>query len=80
MLLFYRKYGNPKNKPIVVLHGVLGLSDDGLSGTAETMTFNVSGEYNPGDPIEVKLAEDGESGILLTLGTGEEYHLVPVAE
>lgn len=58
--------------------GVLGLSDDGLSGTAETMTFNVSGEYNPGDPIEVKLAEDGDDGILLTLGTGEEYHLVPV--
>ena len=58
--------------------GVLGLSDDGLSGTAETMTFNVSGEYNPGDPIEVKLAEDGDDGILLTPGTGEEYHLVPV--
>ena len=28
MLLFYRKYGDPKNKPIVVLHGVLGLSDN----------------------------------------------------
>ena len=28
MLLFYRKYGDPKNKPIVVLHGVFGLSDN----------------------------------------------------
>ena len=28
MMLFYRKYGDPKNKPIVVLHGVLGLSDN----------------------------------------------------
>lgn len=28
MLLFYRKYGNPNDKPIVVLHGVLGLSDN----------------------------------------------------
>ena len=27
-MLFYRKYGDPKNKPIVVLHGVLGLSDN----------------------------------------------------
>ena len=28
MQLFYRKYGDPKNKAIVVLHGVLGLSDN----------------------------------------------------
>jgi pimeloyl-ACP methyl ester carboxylesterase len=28
MLLFYRRYGNPDNKPIVVLHGLLGLSDN----------------------------------------------------
>ena len=28
MMLFYRKYGDPKNEPIVVLHGVLGLSDN----------------------------------------------------
>lgn len=27
-MLFYRKYGDLKNKPIVVLHGVLGLSDN----------------------------------------------------
>ncbi len=27
-MLFYRKYGDPKGKPIAVLHGVLGLSDN----------------------------------------------------
>ncbi|MBP5643649.1 MAG: alpha/beta fold hydrolase [Bacteroidales bacterium] len=27
-MLFYRKYGDPKGKPVVVLHGVLGLSDN----------------------------------------------------
>ena len=27
-MLFYRKYGDSKNKPIVVLHGLLGLSDN----------------------------------------------------
>ncbi|MBP3856255.1 MAG: hypothetical protein IK990_11670 [Ruminiclostridium sp.] len=29
---------------------------------------------------KVKLTEDGDSGILLTYGTGEEFHLVPAAE
>ena len=55
------------------------LTDEGLSGTMETMSISVFGENIEGDPIEVKITEDGDDGILLTLGTGEEYHLVPVA-
>ena len=61
--------------------GNVQLTDEGLVGTVET---TIVGEdwtsYESGDPIEVKLTEDGESGVLLTLGTGEEYHLVPVTE
>lgn len=46
----------------------------------KTVSPSVTGEYIEGDPIDVKVTEDGEDGILLTLGTGEEYHLVPVTE
>lgn len=57
------------------------LTDKGLVGTVET---TIVGEdwtsYEYGAPIEVKITEDGEDGILLTLGTGEEYHLAPVTE
>ena len=28
MRLFYRKYGDPKNKPIVVIFGLLGVSEN----------------------------------------------------
>ena len=28
MQLFYRKYGDPKNKPIVVIFGLLGVSEN----------------------------------------------------
>lgn len=46
----------------------------------KTVSVSVMGEYIDGEPIDVKITEDGESGILLTLGTGEEYHLVPVTD
>ena len=59
--------------------GNVQLTDDGLEGTAETVTVSEDRtSYEPGDPIEIKVTEDGEDGILLSLGTGEEYHLVPV--
>lgn len=61
--------------------GNVQLTDEGLVGTAETVTVSEDRtSYEPGEPIEVKITEDGEDGILLTLGTGEEYHLVPVTE
>ena len=59
--------------------GNADLTDEGLSGTMQTVSFSAAGETVEGDPIDVKISEDGENGILLTLGTGEEYHLVPVA-
>ena len=58
--------------------GKAELTDEGLSGTMETVTYDAAGNYTEGNPIEVKITEEGENGILLTLGTGEEYHLVPV--
>ena len=60
--------------------GETELTDEGLKGTVPTVSFDGSGNYSSGDPIEVKITEDGTDGILLTLGTGEEYHLVPVTE
>ncbi len=57
--------------------GTTKVTGEGLSGTAQTVTKNENEEYIPGDPIEIKVAEDGDSGIVLTLGTGEEYHLIP---
>lgn len=59
--------------------GNVQLTDEGLVGTVETVTVSEDRtSYESGDPIDVKLTEDGEDGILLTLGTGEEYHLAPV--
>lgn len=58
--------------------GSAELSDEGLSGTMQTMSYADDGTYTEGEPVEAKVSEDGENGILLTFGTGEEYHLVPV--
>jgi len=53
------------------------LTEEGLSGTMPSVFLESADTYTEGDPIEVKVTEDGENGILLTLGTGEEYHLSP---
>ena len=60
--------------------GNVRITDDGLYGTMQTVTYNADESYTHGKPVKVKLTEDGDSGILLTYGTGEEYHLVPAAE
>ena len=46
----------------------------------QTISFSVTGENIEGAPIEVMITEDVDSGILLTLGKGEEFHLVPVTD
>ena len=57
------------------------LTDDGLEGTVDTVTVSEDRtSHESGDPIDIKIIEDGDDGILLTLGTGEEYHLVPVTD
>ncbi len=60
--------------------GNVQIGDDGLSGTADTSLLNDDGTFSEGNPIDVKIAEDGADGVKLTLGTGEEYHFTPAAE
>lgn len=61
--------------------GNMKLTEDGLEGTVKTgiADENFFSEENIGT-VEVKIAEEGVYSILLTFGTGEEYHLTLLTE
>ena len=61
--------------------GDMELTDEGLTGTVQSAFVNADmASSEDGDPFTVTITEEGENGVLLTLGTGEQYHFTPAAE
>ena len=56
------------------------ITDEGLSGTAEFGEFKEDGTYEITETTDVKITEEGDDGVLMVFGNGEEHHLTTLTD
>ena len=56
------------------------ITDEGLSGTAEFREFKEDGTYEITETTDVKITEEGDDGVLMVFGNGEEHHLTTLTD